>query len=328
MLKGSFARGYARPLAWTAGTGAVAYTAWSQYAPSSRGHPFFDLPVKERAANGERHTTMKRIMYLAREEAERRLTANAFSSTIPRAGSAGGTWRFDTAYLASNDPIEDAHAEAVIRPLDSDFWGRKGNEARDVLFFAIMDGHSGFNTSRLLSKTLIPSVTLELQGLAPFNPETTTSAAKRSWSLLGYLKSYLPLMSTQPSSPSTLAYPFDADVKYVQTAIQTAFANLDSQIINAPIQAVKLLEQTEGGTTDKTTDAYGLAIASLLPALSGSCALLAMLDASHNNLYVACTGDSRAVAGYWEPDDKGSGKWRVEVLTDDQTGRNPNEVTR
>ena len=55
---------------------------------------------------------------------------------------------------------------------------------------------------------------------------------------------------------------------------------------------------------------------------------MAFLDPSRRDLYVACTGDSRAVAGIWEETEDGSGKWRVEVLTEDQTGRNPNEVKR
>jgi len=66
----------------------------------------------------------------------------------------------------------------------------------------------------------------------------------------------------------------------------------------------------------------------MLPALSGSCALMALLDPSRRDLYVACTGDSRAVAGIWEENEDGTGTWRVEVLTEDQTGRNENEAKR
>lgn len=39
-------------------------------------------------------------------------------------------------------------------------------------------------------------------------------------------------------------------------------------------------------------------------------------------------GDCRAVAGYWQKGVNGSGTWRVEVLTEDQTGRNPSEKKR
>ena len=62
--------------------------------------------------------------------------------------------------------------------------------------------------------------------------------------------------------------------------------------------------------------------------LLGSCALVAMFDTTHRNLYVACSGDSRAVAGVWEETEDGKGHWKVDVLTEDQTGRNPNELKR
>jgi pyruvate dehydrogenase phosphatase len=60
----------------------------------------------------------------------------------------------------------------------------------------------------------------------------------------------------------------------------------------------------------------------------GSCALLALIDTVHRNVYVACTGDARAVAGIWEEQPDGQGHWRVEVLTEDQTGLNPDEIQR
>ena len=55
---------------------------------------------------------------------------------------------------------------------------------------------------------------------------------------------------------------------------------------------------------------------------------MALFDTAHRNLYVACTGDSRAVAGVWEETSDGKGVWKVDVLSEDQTGRNPNELRR
>jgi pyruvate dehydrogenase phosphatase len=55
---------------------------------------------------------------------------------------------------------------------------------------------------------------------------------------------------------------------------------------------------------------------------------MAVLDPLLQDMYVACTGDSRAVAGFWEESEDGTGHWRVEVLSEDQTGRNPNELKR
>ena len=55
---------------------------------------------------------------------------------------------------------------------------------------------------------------------------------------------------------------------------------------------------------------------------------MAVFDTAHRDLYVACTGDSRAVAGVWEMSSDGKGQWRIEVLSEDQTGRNPSELAR
>ncbi|PWN86575.1 protein serine/threonine phosphatase 2C [Acaromyces ingoldii] len=63
----------------------------------------------------------------------------------------------------------------------------------------------------------------------------------------------------------------------------------------------------------------------MLPALSGSCALLTYVDSARGDIYVACTGDSRAVAGWWDADAR---RWHVEALSKDQTGRNADEAKR
>jgi len=63
----------------------------------------------------------------------------------------------------------------------------------------------------------------------------------------------------------------------------------------------------------------------MLPALSGSCALLAYVDSARGDLYMACTGDSRAIAGWY---DTAAQRWIIEPLSIDQTGRNLDEVKR
>jgi pyruvate dehydrogenase phosphatase len=61
------------------------------------------------------------------------------------------------------------------------------------------------------------------------------------------------------------------------------------------------------------------------------CALgLIIVIGIHRRLHVAVTGDSRAVMGVWEQSSGKAreGKWRVQVLTEDQTGRNEKEAER
>ncbi|KAG9006607.1 hypothetical protein FRB94_000533 [Tulasnella sp. JGI-2019a] len=320
------------------GSAAVVYYSANYYYQSrnkdTSSGGSFTIPVKTRSTDGRSVITKDNpITRLSQAEIERKLTSHAVSYSIPRAGERRGRWRYETASVASNAPIEDAHAEMIVRPGEAGAQALLGSPnsgdtkrntaagqplAGDMLFFAIMDGHSGYNTSRLLAKTLIPSVALELSTLSS-SPVATQDA--QGW--LSYLKSYMPF-NTKYSSSSLTSYPFASDPKYVSTAIQTAFANLDSNIVNAPIQHVNALQ---GPPFDRESEAYHLAVANLLPALSGSCALLAVLDQAREDLYVACTGDSRAVAGYQVPALQGT-KWEADDLSVDQTGRSPSELKR
>ena len=291
-------------------TGGLVYLYFNRPQPTP---PTFDLPVKHRAADGTVQVQTRQFNLLSSAEVDSRIRKHAASKSVPSANG-GLIWKHDTAFLNSNDPIEDAHANlALSRPLIPGGPSPPEHDS-DLLMFGIFDGHGGPWTSRLLSKTLIPAVALEL---ATLNENKPDSSSKGAWS---YLKSWIPFSGTTTQASKT----FDADPTYVKLAIQTAFANLDSSIINTPIQ---ILQQLAKDPSISAKD-HPMAYASMLPALSGSCALFALVDTARRDLFVACTGDSRAVAGYWDEDANGSGKWRVEVLSEDQTGRNPNELLR
>ncbi|KAI1305405.1 hypothetical protein EDD11_004996 [Mortierella claussenii] len=107
-----------------------------------------------------------------------------------------------------------------------------------------------------------------------------------------------------------------SDTKAVMEAIERGFTNLDQRIVHDAVKRV--LEHST----------RPLACSSLLPAISGSCALMAYVDPQEHNLYVACAGDSRAVMGVREPLPDGGHVWRAVPLSFDQTGRNPWEVKR
>jgi serine/threonine protein phosphatase PrpC len=107
------------------------------------------------------------------------------------------------------------------------------------------------------------------------------------------------------------------DTQAVSEAIERGFLKLDQRIVQDSVKRV--LEHPS----------RPLACSSLLPAISGSCALMAYVDSRDNDLYVACVGDSRAVMGVREPTADGRGHvWRAVPLSFDQTGRNPWEVKR
>ncbi|KAG0339281.1 hypothetical protein BG004_006883 [Podila humilis] len=107
-----------------------------------------------------------------------------------------------------------------------------------------------------------------------------------------------------------------SDSDAVMKAIEDGFKTLDHKLVHDAVQRV--LEQPS----------RSLACSSLLPAVSGSCALLAYVNLLEKDLYVACTGDSRAVLGVREPDGKGGHDWCAVPMSVDQTGRSPLEVKR
>lgn len=97
----------------------------------------------------------------------------------------------------------------------------------------------------------------------------------------------------------------------IDQAIKNGFLKLDHEIVNKNIES--LLNDNNKAKAAEL----------LMPALSGSCALLSFYDTNSKILKVAVTGDSRALLGSFKDN-----KWAVRQLSIDQTGSNPTEVAR
>ncbi|KAF8915312.1 phosphatase 2C-like domain-containing protein [Mucidula mucida] len=284
---------------WKPVTTAVAVAAPTYYWYSAtRQSETFELPVRVRKSDGKVGMTTKTLPLLSIDEVNRRLRERATTETTPRPN--GIVWNYANASLPSNDPIEDAHSKQIVQRDASD-----PSAPGDYVFFTVMDGHSGPDTSRLLSQILINAVSLELSKLIS-NPASSKSTLSRVTSLF--------------------ASSADANPVSVANAIQLAFTNLDRELINAPIRifASNIDEKSRDSKIVPDLSQHPLALKTMQPAVSGSCALMTMFDTAHEDLYVACTGDARAVAGASSSD----GSWHVDVLTEDQTGRNPKEKAR
>ncbi|KAK1228436.1 hypothetical protein PQX77_008499 [Marasmius sp. AFHP31] len=241
-----------------------------------------------------------------------RLSKNATSETAHR--PYGVTWHRSTASLPSNDPIEDAHSHQIIQQdshLHQDTPG-------DYLFFSVFDGHRGPETSQLLSRVLIRAVALELSQLAlDVHKPLSNNGIIRSISSLVW-----PTSKSKP--PQETEY-----TQRISVAIEKAFTTLDRELLNAPLAILKETLQSQP-KLDQVPDLskHPLALKTMLPAISGSCALMAIFDTARQDLFVACSGDSRAVAGALKTGVDGKGVWSVDALSEDQTGRNPNEAQR
>lgn len=184
-------------------------------------------------------------------------------------------------------------------------------------------------------------------------PEVSNNLA-RLWDILyhGLYAKHLPYMLSS-SHLDDSAYNLEKYPPVIHQALKNAFKKLDNDIIYTPVRLIAEREialKQNSASNDKPD--YFANIdknKTILPAFSGSCALLAYLDVPHNmydslmtltfenfieeyffRLHVACTGDSRAVMGIWEPPKDGSkeGNWRSRVLSEDQQGDNPSEVAR
>lgn len=97
----------------------------------------------------------------------------------------------------------------------------------------------------------------------------------------------------------------------IDQAIKNGFLKLDHEIVNKNIE--KLLNDNNKAKAAEL----------LMPALSGSCALLSFYDTNSKMLKVAVTGDSRALLGSFKDN-----QWTVKQLSIDQTGSNSTEVAR
>jgi pyruvate dehydrogenase phosphatase len=200
---------------------------------------------------------------------------------------------------------------------------------------------------------LIPSVAAELD--AVFRASGEYAALAQSKAALP-AKAWRALFGAPSGAPTDR---LEADPAVVARALSKAFVALDSSITETP---VALMKQYEAARIAATASGHGSELGpqpaptpgsfasilpssaralspeaeraaalrrqgyeALLPAISGACALLTYVDSARGDVYVACTGDSRAVAGWWDEKAK---RWEVEALSEDQMGRNPKEVQR
>ncbi|KIY69741.1 protein serine/threonine phosphatase 2C [Cylindrobasidium torrendii FP15055 ss-10] len=282
-----------KPVAASVVTGAPAYYLYSTWKTRET----FELPIRVRQADGSVGMSTKTIPLLTLDEVNVRLNERATAESILRPN--GIKWNYANASLPSNNPIEDAHSKEIVARDATD-----PSKPGDFAFFAMFDGHGGYETSSLLSQILIKAVSLELSKLiaAP-----TPSLAGRATSLF-----------SAASAPSN-------DPARVADAIKLAFTNLDWELINAPLRIIaqNIDEESRKKKLIPDLSQHPLAMKVVEPAISGSCALMAIFDTVHEDLYVACTGDARAVGGAYS-----DGQWSIDVLSEDQTGRNPKEKAR
>lgn len=133
------------------------------------------------------------------EQVTQRLRRNEESFLVNRGR---GVVRYDVVQLASNDPIEDDHAEQIVEVPGS----TASTVSNDWMFWGVFDGHSGWTTSAKLRQALISYVARELN--------TVYSSAPKS-------------PSPTPPTPSS-----------IDEAIKRGFLSLDTSIVHDSVAQV------------------------------------------------------------------------------------------
>ncbi|KAJ3023182.1 UNVERIFIED_CONTAM: hypothetical protein HDU68_008748 [Siphonaria sp. JEL0065] len=169
--------------------------------------------------------------------------------------------------------------------------------ASNGLLFAVIDGHGGTECAELVQKHLGAYVANALDAALPNHKKSWFAASK----------------STNLDFEDTEDGPSPKKKEAITNALISAFTRLDDDIVNGGLDVD--LAATDVATAD-------IIRKHLRPAIAGACSLLAYIDG--NDIYVACTGDSRAVIGRRKVD----GVWESLDLSVDQTVRNANEYSR
>ncbi|KAI3320720.1 protein phosphatase 2C [Xylariaceae sp. AK1471] len=107
-------------------------------------------PISKNADGSGRNV----LEMLTPEQATEKLRQNEVSFMVNRGQ---GVLRYDIVQLASNNPIEDDHAEKIVEVASP-----QDNSNNDWMFWGVFDGHAGWTTSAKLRQTLISYVGREL----------------------------------------------------------------------------------------------------------------------------------------------------------------------
>ncbi|WVW84270.1 hypothetical protein I302_106300 [Kwoniella bestiolae CBS 10118] len=157
-----------------------------------------------------------------------------------------------------------------------------------LMFFSVFDGMGGNIFSDMISKTLHACLALTIARLKAESDSSIVNQERLSW------------------------------------ALTDTFTAVDQELLHAPVSALKGLL----GREDSSPILPKLGPSNFLFGAtegSGCTACTLIVDTAASRLYVAHIGDSRAVAGWYNSKE---GKWRCDVLTEDQCGDNPKECAR
>ncbi|KAJ1830176.1 [Pyruvate dehydrogenase [acetyl-transferring]]-phosphatase 1, mitochondrial [Coemansia sp. RSA 2711] len=250
------------------------------------------LPSKERREEA------KRLGMLTDEEVDAILHAKENSWYLDPASRQAMGLRVDTNQVSSNDPIEDYLAWSPLGSEDIAAAAAGKTSGVPRYMFSVFDGHAGYMCAEQLSQRLAPMLNDSLDIVAQLADKKKPNVVATGKELVSTVK--------QLESESGIEW------DQIPLALTATFVRMDHELVHGSLAEFRRLQDM--ATMDKL----------LGPAVSGSCGLVAVVDTEANQVVVGNTGDSRALLGVRLKD----GRWKAVRLSEDQTAKNQNELTR
>lgn len=151
---------------------------------------------------------------LSDSDAEAKLRAHEKKQIVNRPGNP--VIRYEQNWLGSNEPCEDRSAVDMIprsRGVQGGWFGKSTLETgegiegkKDLMFFSVFDGHAGWATSELLSRTLHPTLALSLASLQAGHVPQPYGMKPSLKALAGYLNPLSYLSSEKAWTPGNVIF--------------------------------------------------------------------------------------------------------------------------
>lgn len=198
---------------------------------------------------------------------------------------------FDVNFLGSNSPIEDRF---VIGSSDN----------IGLALFSVIDGHKGTHCSHYLQNNMLQHVVTALHETGKIKDQSDLNI------LLDMTRSALHNTHEETLEPSDIKL----EGSLIAKCLKDSLSSLDNLFCNEGLEKVKLIQKGHSMTPEMKE--------AILTAIEGACSLTTVVR--DDSVFVANTGDCRAVIGRQESDNS----WSAIPLSDDQNALNPAEVKR
>jgi pyruvate dehydrogenase phosphatase len=230
-----------------------------------------------------------------------------------------------TNQIASNNPIEDYMTWSNITTTNT----LNNNDNGSLLMFGIFDGHAGYLCSQTCVQTIKPILDEALEIISSNNTNTKAINNDSNDDNNNITKDIAipngPANTINESIETVKSIlPNNKEIDPISLALMSSFYYIDYQLTNKPPNLYPTLSLDMFKDKDSNNNVGNIIDNLFGQSISGSCAIVSVLDIINKKITVANVGDSRTILGI-KPNDN---NWKSIPLSVDQTSKNPLEHQR